>query len=105
MTRGDTLELAAAARRLAELLERSVGQESAPGHDLSVAELGQRLNRTSSTVRGWIENGEFPGAYKLPGDPKRAAWRVPLSAVEAFRNRESGNAIGEWRKRRKGKVA
>ncbi len=50
----------------------------------TVATLAALLHRSPSTVRAWVEAGLFPGAYKLPGDPRRAAWRVPASAVEAF---------------------
>jgi len=42
------------------------------------------LSETSpnSTVRAWVERGDFAGAYKLHGKE----WRVPASAVEAFQN-------------------
>jgi len=49
------------------------------------------------TVRGWVERGDFPGAYKLNGKE----WRVPVSGVEAFQNRQRGatpNArLSGWR--------
>jgi len=58
---------------------------SVPPGDLSVADVGRQLGRSTSTVRAWVEAGRFPGAYKLPGDPKHAAWRIPAGALEAFR--------------------
>jgi hypothetical protein len=116
MTRAQTLELAAAARRLAELLEASVGESSAQSRepsDITVEQLAERLNRTESTVRGWVAQGLFPGSYHLPasgkpdkcGRPRLGAWRIPEAALEAFRNRTNGTAaLGAWRKQR-GKAA
>lgn len=115
MNDAQRLELAEAAERFAELLRASVRgmPEADSGSDLSVVQVGDRLNRKPSTVRAWVERGLFPGAYHLPasgkpdrnGRPRVGAWRIPETAVEAFRNRStSETAISEWRKRR-GKAA
>ena len=48
--------------------------------DLGIHELAQLFHRRPSTVRAWLERGDFPGAYKLFG----REWRAPQSAVEAF---------------------
>jgi excisionase family DNA binding protein len=48
--------------------------------DLTTRELAERLHRAPSTIRGWLEEGRLPGAYKLNGRD----WRVPAEAVETF---------------------
>jgi hypothetical protein len=45
-----------------------------------MADLAKRYSRKPSTIRGWLERGLFPGAYRLRGRD----WRVPASGVEAF---------------------
>lgn len=52
----------------------------APAVDLTVDDLGTLFGKRPSTVRAWIERGDFPGAYKLHGKE----WRVPASALDAF---------------------
>jgi excisionase family DNA binding protein len=80
--------------------------------DLTVEQLAQFIGKRPSTVRGWLEAGRFPGAYKLSGK----AWRVPRGAVEAFQAREregqapepgpngdrSPGQLGAWRDVRRG---
>ena len=56
--------------------------------DLSPHDLAKLFGRSATTVRGWIERGEFPGAYKLRGK----AWRVPRGAVSTFIARQSREA-------------
>ena len=48
--------------------------------DLSIHDLARLFGRRPSTVRGWLERGDFSGAYKLFG----REWRVPQSALDAF---------------------
>jgi len=50
--------------------------------DMTIRDLAQLFGKQPSTVRGWVERGDFPGAYKLHGKE----WRVPVSGVEAFQN-------------------
>jgi excisionase family DNA binding protein len=64
---------------LLELLAAE-GAAASPPADLTTRELAERLHRAPSTVRGWVEEGRLPGAYKLNGRD----WRVPAGAVESF---------------------
>ncbi len=48
--------------------------------DLTVDALAALFGKRPSTVRAWIERGDFPGSYKLHGKE----WRVPPSAFDAF---------------------
>ena len=52
--------------------------------DLTIRDLAHLFGKKSSTVRAWVERGDFPGAYKLHGKE----WRVPVTAVDAFQNRQ-----------------
>ena len=61
---------------------------SAAGHDLSVHDLAERLGRSASAVREWVAAGLFEGAYRLPGVKRAGAWRIPVSAVERFTERQ-----------------
>lgn len=94
---------------LRDLLEQT---SSTPVADLTVAELAVAFHRKPSAVRGWLEAGRFPGAYKLRG----REWRVPSEALEGFRANErqgktpdagaSGDrpagGLGDWRSVRRG---
>ena len=66
--------------------------------DLTIRELAQLFGKQRSTVRAWVERGDFPAAYKLHGKE----WRIPVSAVEAFQNRQrratSDAGLSAWRK-------
>jgi hypothetical protein len=59
-----------------------------PPADLCVADLALRFRRKPSTVRGWLERGRFPGAYKL----NERDWRAPMAAVVAFEARQRPQA-------------
>ena len=48
--------------------------------DLTIQDLAERFGKRPSTLRAWVERGDFPGAYKLHGKE----WRVPRRAVEDF---------------------
>lgn len=63
--------------------------------DLTIADLARLFGKRPSTVRGWVQHGDFAGAYKLHGKE----WRVPVSAVEAFqdRQRKSEPRLAAWR--------
>lgn len=56
----------------------------APLVDRTIRDLAHVFGKRPSTVRAWVEHGDFPGAYKLHGKE----WRVPASAVEAFQDRQ-----------------
>ena len=54
--------------------------------DLTVAELAKLLDVRPETVRRYLTSGAFPGAYRMTDGPK-AVWRIPRSAVLAWRTR------------------
>jgi len=101
-------DLAVSFRALAGKIEALVDDpEPAGDRDLSVAEVAEKLGRSASTVRDWLGQRRFPGAYRLPGAPGHAAWRVPGASLERFRvaQRGGGQNLGAWRKHRKASVA
>src|SRR6266487_522323 len=55
-------------------------------HELTVSAFGEFIRRSPATVRAWCAAGIIPGAYKLPGDRRRAAWRIPATSVVTFRD-------------------
>jgi len=57
--------------------------------DLTIRDLAKLFGKQPSTVRAWVERGDFPGAYKLQGKE----WRVPASAVEAFQNAQRRRTV------------
>ncbi len=73
--------------------------------DLTIRDLAQLFGKQPSTVRAWVERGDFPGAYKLHGKE----WRVPVSAVDAFQNRQrrakSETRLSTWRSVRRPNTA
>ncbi len=89
---------------------------AADAPELAVAAFARLVGRSAATVRSWCERGLVPGAYKLPGDHRRAAWRIPAASVQAFRQRsaapelvvvkagESGPDLGAWRQVRRGRA-
>src|SRR2546422_1253861 len=66
--------------------------------DLTIRDLAKLFGKQPSTVRAWVERGDFPGAYKLHWKE----WRVPASSVEAFQNRHRGAKseprLSAWRR-------
>ena len=83
----------------------SVTRRSDDLNDYTVPELAELFERKASTVRGWLDAGRFPDAYKLNGRD----WRVPRAGVEAFRReqilqpsksaaRSQSADLGAWRK-------
>src|SRR6266576_4204171 len=66
--------------------------------DLTIRDLAQLFGKQPSTVRAWVERGDFPGAYKLHGKQ----WRVPVNAVDSFQNRQrrakSDARLSAWRR-------
>lgn len=79
--------LATAAELLARVVERAGNgdnPEESPADQLTIRQVGERLHRSPSTVRGWVGRGEFPGAVKVLG----RSWLVPLAAVTTFLERQ-----------------
>ena len=66
--------------------------------DMTIRDLAELFGKQPSTVRSWVERGHFPAAYKL----HRKEWRIHVSAVEAFQNRQrratSDAGLSAWRK-------
>jgi helix-turn-helix protein len=81
---------------LLELLGNGVERPSSAGSpaDATVADLATRFGRSPSTVRGWLDRGLIPGAYRF----QRREWRVPAAALAAFeaaqRPGQGGSRIG-----------
>jgi hypothetical protein len=48
--------------------------------DSTVAEIASRFGRSPSTIRGWLDRGLIPGAYRF----QKREWRVPAAALAAF---------------------
>ena len=71
-----------------------------PAVDLNVADIALLFKKRPSTVRAWIERGDFPGSYKL----QNKEWRVPRAAIEAFQKSQQAAAddgdLSEWRRSR-----
>ena len=73
--------------------------------DLTIRDLAKVFGKRPSTVRAWVERGDFPGAYKLHGKE----WRVPVSSVGAFQNQQRGAksdpGLSAWRTVRRSDAA
>jgi hypothetical protein len=75
------------------------GQGAAAGPDVqapadaTVADLAVRFGRSPSTIRGWLERGSIPGAYRF----QNREWRVPAGALVAFEalQRPNGAPVGK----------
>ncbi len=61
-----------------------------PPADLTCAEVGQRLRRAASTIRGYCERGELPGAYRW----RSREWRIPPVALIALEKAERDGSAG-----------
>ncbi|MGH7426958.1 MAG: helix-turn-helix domain-containing protein [Gemmatimonadales bacterium] len=76
------------------------GPDAVPGSlvDLTIGDLARLFGKRPSTVRAWVERGDFPCAYKLHGKE----WRVPVASVESFQNRQrrakQDSGLSAWRK-------
>ena len=97
---------------LLDLLNASPSTPDVAPADFTVEQLAARFGKAPSTLRTWLEAGEFPGAYKL-----HRSWRVPASVVESFEAAQralaaptpptaqprhhrfkAGVPLGEWRR-------
>lgn len=59
--------------------------------DMTVAQVGEALDRSPSTIRGWCAAGRIPGAFKL----NRREWRVPRASLRRFLDAEAQKASSE----------
>ncbi|MBA3498506.1 MAG: helix-turn-helix domain-containing protein [Gemmatimonadales bacterium] len=67
---------------LRELLggERVAAADAPSPADATAADLAGRFGRSPSTIRGWLDRGLIPGAYRF----QNREWRVPAAALAAF---------------------
>lgn len=77
--------------------------------DLSVEAIAQLEGKALTTVRTWLNQGDFPGAYKL----NKKEWRVPPAGYDEWKeNQRRGRTrmtavsrsevrLGSWREVRK----
>lgn len=82
----------------------------APEVDRTVRDLATIFGKRPSTVRAWIERGDFPGSYKLHGKE----WRVPPAALDAFQQAQRScgatphararTDLAAWRSARRSRV-
>lgn len=86
---------------LVALRDANQGGPSVDG-DLTVEETASVVGRSTSTVRGWLSQGQLSG-YKLNGRD----WRVPRTALQRFLNGQGKGHVGadqtigdlsEWRR-------
>lgn len=59
--------------------------DSKDTRDLKPSEVGDIMSLSTVTIRRMINDGQFPGAYRISS----RAWRVPPSALEDFRRRNA----------------
>ena len=60
---------------------------------LTPADVAQSLGFTAKTIRVWCRRGIFEGATKFPDDSPTSEWRIPASAVEAFKRERAQRAV------------
>lgn len=55
--------------------------------DMTVKDVAAAISASENVVRGLLAAGDLPGAYRLSG--ARGRWRIPASALDAFRERRA----------------
>jgi excisionase family DNA binding protein len=63
-----------------------------PDPGLTVAQVAAHIGREESTIRGWVGEGRFPGAFKLGRE-----WRIPREDLAQALNTGGGNEAGRAR--------
>lgn len=64
-------------------------QDVTPTRDLTVKEVAVQTNQSPGRVYQSLRQGEFPGAYQIGKAGKTSPYRIPQSAVNAYRNRRA----------------
>lgn len=67
-----------------------------PLGDLTIEQVAAKVRRADSTIRGWLNGGLLPGAYKLRGRD----WRVPAAVLSRFLQAQAGDLEHPARGRR-----
>lgn len=50
----------------------------------TVVEVAARLRVHRNTILRHLDKGDFPGAWRMPLDTGRGAWKIPQAAIDAF---------------------
>lgn len=66
---------------------------------LTVKEAAAKIGSAQASIRVWLSQGRFPGAYK-ESTPLGDYWLIPESEVAAFERRTPGPRPGSKRKKR-----
>jgi transposase len=66
-------------------------------HSLTVLTTNQaakELDVSTRTIQLWIQQGEFPNAFKLtPGNKRNSPLRIPRVDIESFRRRRNSQTL------------
>jgi excisionase family DNA binding protein len=54
----------------------------------TVEQVAQLLGVSSRTIRNLINRGRFPGAHRIDPDSKKSTWRIPVSTVDKFQEKQ-----------------
>lgn len=88
-------ELAAIARdrgiSVVSLMQEKEQEAMTPTRDLTVKEVAVQTNQSPGRVYQSLRQGEFPGAYQIGKAGRTSPYRIPQSAVDAYRNRRATN--------------
>ena len=58
-------------------------------HFLTTTQAAKELGVSTRTLQLWIQQGEFPHAFKLtPGNKRNSPLRIPRSDINAFLRRQ-----------------
>ena len=68
---------------LRELVDRE-GEQDGMGRLLTLAQAGEIVGRSASTIRTWANSSQLEGAFKLNGRD----WRIPENALARFVERQ-----------------
>ena len=55
---------------------------------LTVTDAAERLGVSTRTIQAWIQEGQFPNAYKLNPSGKNSPYRIPCADIANFQYRQ-----------------